>query len=175
MSKYFYVFGNPISTKIFLFEKFYIFYKFTIKQLLQPIKFYSICSVGFPSKSCLEYLRSFKNKQIFYFGDLDPESLYCYLTFVFGNRNFTKSRRKFNIKFAGLTVEDYKKFLIRENVLIKINPTEKRVLKLINKIKLKEIAEEIQFLNKGYKVEIEAFSKVGFEKYFKLKIKNLLK
>lgn len=176
MVNYFYVFGNPKSNKIFLFEKPHIFYKFINKQFIESMKFYSICSIGLPSKSCLEHLKRFRNKQIFYFGDLDSESLWCYLTFVFGNRNLEKkSKIKFNIKFAGLTVKDYKKFISKENVLIKMKPIEKRILKSINEINPKELIEEIKFLNKGYKVEMEAISKISFDKYFEFKTNQEIK
>ena len=156
-----------------MFEKVSTFQRF-ISEYKDSGKFYSVCSVGVPSKSCLEHLRKFRDKRIFYFGDLDAESLWVYLTFVFGNRKFGKnSKIKFNVKFAGLTPNDYDKFLSKKNVLIKIEPCEEKILEFISDIKISQLLDKIRFLKKGYKVEIEALSLIGFDKYFESKIKNL--
>lgn len=166
----FYVFGNSESKKILLFEKLNVFLQF-IKTFSSSYKFYSICSIGVPSKRCLEHLKKFKNKQIFYFGDLDATSIWIYLTILFGDRKFGKnSKKKFNVKFTGLTPNDYKEFMSKRDVKIKIKDNEKRILEFIKQIDIKVLSDKISFLGDGYKMETEALFLVGFDKYFKSKM-----
>jgi len=163
----FYVYGNPYSRRILLFEKFNLFQQF-IRTFPHSYKYYLICGCGVPSKSCLEHLKKFKNKQILYFGDLDAIGLWVYLTYVFGNRKFGKnSKKNFNIKFLGITPEDYRMVLNKKEIKIKIKDYEKKILEFIKKINNKAILDKISFLNKGYKIESEMLSVVGYDNYFK--------
>ncbi len=165
------IYGNPANpVSIILFEKRLSFEK-AVDTFKDPTRLF-ICSLGSPSTKCLNYLKSLQTKKILYFGDLDPTSFFTFLTFLYGKRKLTlKDKQKFNIKYAGVSLADYKKYLSGKNVLIKISDSEKKVLNFIEKFKTPQLKQELKFLKEtGNKVEIEATYLFDFVKYLKNKI-----
>ena len=155
------------ASKVLLFEKFWAFQSF-VRGFKNAHNFYVMCSCGVPSRQCLNHLRKLKGKKILYFGDLDPTSIYTYLSFVFCKRRFKAGDRKlFDVKFAGLTFEDCKRFLSLR-CRIKLNNKEEIVLSFVKGIG-RGLKKELSFLEKGYKVEMEAL-RPKLEKYFKSKL-----
>jgi len=165
------IYGNPANpVSIILFEKRLPFEK-AVDAFKDPTRLF-ICSLGVPSIKCLNYVRTLRNKKILYFGDLDPISFFTFLTFSYAKRKpAPKDKQKFNIKYAGVSLIDYKKYLSNKNVLINISNSEKIVLSFIEKFKIPQLKHEIKFLKKtGKKIEIEALNLLNFEMYLKDKI-----
>ena len=110
----FLIYGNPVNPKIVvLFEKQAIFEK-AIESVEYITKRNSlfICGYGIPSESCIKYVGSLKFKKILYFGDLDAASFYIYLVFKYCKQMPTqKDKIKLSVRYAGVTVDDYNKYL----------------------------------------------------------------
>ncbi len=166
------VYGNPVKPDlIILFEKRCVFEK-AIDIFKDPTKLF-VCSLGIPSTKCLKHIRTLRAKKILYFGDLDPISFFTFLTFLYAKRIPTpRDERRLNIKYTGVSLMDYNKYLFNKNVLIKMSETEKLVLDFIKKFKIPQLKSEIEFLEKtGKKIEIEAIGLSRLEMYLKDKIK----
>ena len=165
------IYGNPANpVSIMLFEKRLLFEK-VVGTFKDPTRLF-ICSLGIPSTKCLNYIRTLRTKKILYFGDLDPVSFFTFLTFLYAKRKpAPKGKQEINIKYAGVSLMDYKKYLSDKNVLIKISDLEKIVLNFIEKFKIPQLRHEIEFLKKtGKKIEIEALNLLNLEMYLKDKI-----
>jgi|GEM_PF-3775258 len=139
-----------------------------------------VCSQGFPA----DYLTTESIKRIvtprtriYYFGDLDPVSLCIYYALKKGNSLFKKSKDLIKLKFIGITPDDIKQYGVPSNHLIKFTTKsykgktvvgeEKIILDYLEQSNLlPELKEEINFLNKGWKVELESL-------YIALKNKGL--
>lgn len=121
---------------------------------------------------CLYFIKTLHSKNILYFGDLDATSIFTYLTFKYLKREPKNTDKpKLHVKFAGISMEDYNKYLHDKNCLIKISNQEQDVLGFIEDFKLLELKKELKFIKeKNAKVELEAMGLYGFEEYFKNKI-----
>ncbi len=165
--------GNPVNPKrIILFEKKWCFEK-AVRCLNNFHQNLLVCSLGVPSNKCLNFIRKFEKKKAFYFGDMDPESIYTFLTFLFLKRRPSpKNKVKWTVKFGGLTLSDYKKYLkSKDNILIKLSNSEKDILEYIKDFKLQNLKRELQFLiRNNVKIEIEAINSYGFDNYLKDKV-----
>jgi DNA topoisomerase VI subunit A len=169
----FFVFGNAVDPKATLiFEKTNSF-KNAVEHFDNIEEYLFICSAGIPSDACLEMVRKLNCPRIIYFGDLDPISILNCITFVYLRRAPSHSDRpKKSIIFGGLTFTDYKKYLGKTSDAIKMNNTEKAVLKQLERFNLPYLKEELEFLAmSGRKVEMDALStRFGFTKYLQDKL-----
>ncbi len=167
------VFGRmPKPKKIIVFEKYWAFER-AIK-ILKNLQDLFVCTLGIPSQSCINFFKKFnKDTKILYFGDLDPISIYSYLTLLY-LKHFPapKDKMKLSVKYAGIKLYDYKNFLKNKNAEINLCKTEERLLEYIKSFNPSSLQREILFLSKNkVKIEMESLNLIDFESYFKSKIK----
>ncbi|MGC9310460.1 MAG: hypothetical protein ACP5E4_01915 [Candidatus Aenigmatarchaeota archaeon] len=158
MEKYL-IYGNPVNPRyVLVFEKESIF-RLAVKEIdLNPEIALMLCSKGIPSERFLRDLKRLENKKIFYFGDLDPHSLYAYLALKYlrlkpDPRNVPKA----HAKFCGITSCDHEKYGLSE-VAILLSSGEKDILEFVEVFEAPELKKEINLLRAGYKFEIEGLS-----------------
>ena len=164
----FLLYGNPGNPKLVaIFEKAWVFeaaieaFRSQITSPLPTSKLMDnlfICTRGIPSSACLKFIKTIKPKKLIYFGDLDPTSFFTFLALSHAKRNpKPKDKPKLKIKYVGVTLKDFQKYLSAdEEYLIKIPEYEKVILNFVEKFKLPELKREIEFLKKKEKkVEIE--------------------
>ncbi len=126
-----------------------------------------------PSQSCINLFKKFdKNTKIAYFGDLDPISIYSYLTLLYLKRFPTpQDDVKFSVKYAGIKLCDYENFLKNKNVKIKLCRIEEILLEYVKNFNLRSLKRELRFLSKNkVKIEMESLNLIDFESYLKKKI-----
>lgn len=144
----FLVHGDITAKTVLIFEKVWVFEhaaELFDRRLL-------ICTRGVPSESCLNFIKWLGYKNFIYFGDLDPISIYIYLTLIYCKRKFSqRDKPKLKIKF-GLKLADFRKYI--KKAAIKLNRNELALLAFLKQIKPN--LKEIKFLERGFKVEIEA-------------------
>jgi len=164
----FLVHGDPTAKIVLIFEKPWVFKHAT--ELFDDQ--FLICTAGVPSKSCLDFIKKLGRKKFLYFGDLDPISIYIYLTLIYCKRKFSlRDKPKLTVKFCGLRFADFKKYLTKK-ALIKLDQNELAVLDFLKQFKLPNLKRELKFLEGGFKVEMEAL-KNQIDKYLKIKFNNL--
>lgn len=171
----FQVFGNPLSKNVILVEKLHIVKKI-IEEFNDLTQYFIIYGHGLPSKNCLKYIEQMpKNRQFFYLGDLDPCSILTYLIYSFNKTYFSiKDKPMTKIKFLGIKSKDN----FPTNCMIKLKNPELKTLKYVSEyadnFNIKEIKEEIKFLQKNRrKIEVECISiTIGLKKYLENKFNN---
>lgn len=171
------VYGNPAKPKfVILFEKGVVFEK-AVRIIGKPSDFLLMSTLGVPSEKCLRFIESVKSKNIFYFGDMDPISFFTYLTVIYGNRNPSpKDKKKSNVRFCGITLQDCKKYLSDRDTSIKLPDSELRILDFLKDFNIPELKGELEFLKeKKRKIEIDSLNLYGIEKYLERKFSEFEK
>jgi hypothetical protein len=167
------VFGNPLNPeRVLIFEKDCAFESAILSRAKNLSGSLLICTLGNPSKKCLEFISQYKSKKIFWLADLDTTSMFNYLSIktlkVFPK---PKDNLKINIQHAGLSHKVCLKNLDFNRVSIKLSDYEGIILDYLRKFNAPELKDEINFLEKGRKFEIEGFiglhkgGKEGLKKY----------
>jgi len=154
--EHYFLYGNPINPNLaVIFEKAWVF-QIAVKAFGDPHKHLFVCTVGIPSLTCLKFIKTIKAKRLIYLGDLDPTSLYIFLTLSHAKRiPKPKDKPKLKIEYGGVTFEDQKHFYTG-SPLIKMDNAEKAVLDWIEKFRLPKLKQETEFLKRtGMKAEIE--------------------
>jgi hypothetical protein len=171
------IYGNPRTAKMaFIFEKdsSMALFRELWNWPINPRQALTIISSFNPSKELLEDLPKMKLRKIFYIGDLDPVSIYTYLSLKHLNINpMPSDKPKLKLEGFRLSVKDCQKNIQMKRACIKLSDEEKIILDFVSKFNTPEIKSEIEFLKKGIKFEIEGFincnkhGREGFSKYIK--------
>ena len=183
------LYGNPITpSSVVIFEKAWVF-EIAVNAFKNQMKNLFICMIGIPCPKCINFIKTIKTKKLIYLGDLDPTSFFTFLTLSYAKRKPNpKDKPKLKINYAGVTLKDYQKYLsAKEESLIKLPEYEKVILNFVEKFKLQNLRQEIEFLKRtGRKVEIEGICRCfkivqskkiqkekikEFENYLKVKLK----
>ncbi len=168
------VYGNPVNPKAVIFFEKGVALEKAIMTVKNSSDFLFISGLGVPSEKCLNFIKKLKPKKFVYFGDMDSVSFFTYMAFLYCRREPTPNNKtKLRIEYGGITLYDYGKYLAGKNAEIKISSEELAVLDFVKKFKFPQLEKELKFIEKkSVKVEMEAISLIGFEKYFRDKLNS---
>ena len=165
--------GNNYDPKILLVIEKMSAYQKIINELKND-KIALICTKGFPNQSIIEGIKQAIKKGIktYYIGDLDPVSLSIYYTIRHNDLEFKNSKEKNNITYLGIKTSDLTN--VPDNYKIKMTDEQRILDYLTNNNLLPELKKEIEFLKKGYKIELEGFNIINnLNDYVKKRLKEV--
>jgi len=176
IGKYAYILhGNPVnSSTVVICEKFAILHKAAASFGFDESTLFMFVP-GIPSAACLAQLKKLKAKRFIYFGDMDPISFYKF----FALRQLTRKpqpdgKTKLHVEYGGITLADYD-YYMPPNAQMRLNDREKTVLEFVSHFRMPDVKAELAFIrDSSLKLEIDAFSRYGFDNYLKDKLKQNL-